>query len=47
MYGIITHLSARYGEEPSQAYTMSGHHENAISVPTITVSYTEKLDYCK
>lgn len=43
MYGIITHLSARYGEEPSQVHTMSGRHESSISMPTITASYTEKL----
>lgn len=43
MYGIITYLSARYGEEPSQAYTVSGHHENSISMPTITVRYIENL----
>lgn len=43
MYGIITHLSARYGEDPSWERTMSKPHESSISEPTITASYTEKL----
>lgn len=43
MYGIITRLSARYGEEPSQVHTMSVRHESSISLPTIIASYTEKL----
>jgi hypothetical protein len=46
MYGIITHLSARYGEEPSQVHTMSVYHESSIPVPTIIASYTEEIDYC-
>lgn len=43
MYGIITHLSARYGEDPSREHSMSKFHESSISKPTITASYTEKL----
>ena len=43
MYGIITHLSTRYGEAPSWERTLSKPHESSISKPTITASYTEKL----
>ena len=43
MYGIITHLSTRYGEDPSWEHTMSKPHESSISKPTIIASYTEKL----
>ena len=43
MYGIIIHLSTRYGEDPSWEHTLSKPHESSISKPTITASYTEKL----